>query len=176
MATALLTVGVLFKFIIQGADEAPIRVRNGSLDIFAGNESGKRWKWEQKEGDNRESTQSYSHEPEHISLDADDRLWVKVIPGSGGGIQCKQGQQNFDGDRVVVGNKVGSDTLETRIRRGNRNVFGLGYRTRVRPRLSFEAVTDQTLRQKGTTIGVGFVSQVRAGYRELYIREGRRPR
>lgn len=150
----------LYKLRPLAEDEAPIRVRNGSLDILVGEESGKRWRWKRKDGDDWDSTPSYSHEPDHGGKDEDISLWVKVVPKNGAQPVCDDNAMRFDGEIVKVKFTVGTSTSVAKIRRGNKNVLGNHYRTRVRAPDDFTLVDDGTLRRG--KIGEGFISQVRS--------------
>jgi hypothetical protein len=65
--------GLHFR-ILADDDEAPIIVRNGSLDIFAGND----WQW-QAENDSNGQLEAYSYQPMGFHIDwIDNHLWVKI--------------------------------------------------------------------------------------------------
>ena len=141
-------------------DEAPIRVRNGSLEFEAGNQLNppRRWKWEEKGPDNREQTPSYSHEPEHLDIDTDEEMWVKVIPSDKSDASCRSGEYVFSGDRVILEYQEANSKFIARLRRGKRAVLGVNYRTKVRPKDNY-ALEGKFLRYKG----VGYIAEVSAG-------------
>jgi len=152
----------LYKLRPLAEDEAPIRVRNGSLDILVGTseDAGKKWRWKRKEGDDRDSSPSYSHEPDQGGRDEDIGLWVKVVPKNGAQPRCDDNSLRFEGEIVMVKYTSGNSTYVAKIRRGNKNILGNHYRTRVRLPNDFTLVDDGTLRHGET--GAGYISQVRS--------------
>jgi hypothetical protein len=113
---------------ILSSDEAPIRVRNGSLEIEAA--AGR--EWQPKPKDNDEETANYSHEPTGgIHLDPFDKdLWVKVTPASS---SCTNNDPTTSGRVVTIeydADGAGADFTATLKRAKNGPV---NYRTKIRP-------------------------------------------
>ena len=144
----------LYKLRPLAEDEAPIRVRNGSLDILVGEESGKRWRWKRKDGDDRDSTPSYSHEPDHGGKDED--ICGSRFPDKSDA-SCRSGEYVFSGDRVILEYQEANSKFIARLRRGKRAVLGVNYRTKVRPKDNY-ALEGKFLRYKG----VGYIAEVSA--------------
>ncbi len=96
-AVGLAVFGLLLLGQIKSAsddDEAPIIVKNGSMDL----EPGSRWMWEQ-EVDSAGAT-SYVYQPDHFHLDVfNGGFWVKV---EGSNVSCTSGQRGLHGQTVVV--------------------------------------------------------------------------
>ncbi len=155
--------GLVGLFKLKGPradDEAPIRVRNGSLLLEPGSSNTNTWRWKEKGGDDRESAPSYSHEPDDSNRDEDLNLWVLVVLKDGITPTCDANALRFDGEIVRVKYLSGNIASVAKIRRGNRHVLEHRYRTRVRPRNDFEVDRNGALVHK--TAGVGYISEVRS--------------
>jgi hypothetical protein len=151
----------LFKLIGPLADdEAPIRVRNGSLLLVPGSSDTNTWRWKEKSGDDRETAPSYSHELDDSKRDEDLNLWVLVVPKDGIAPDCGANGVRFDGEIVRVKYRSGNIVSVAKIRRGNRHALEHRYRTRVRPRGDFEVDRNGALVHK--TAGAGSISEVRS--------------
>src|SRR3982751_2758546 len=84
VAVGVVAVSLLSVKILSRADEeAPIIVRNGSLDIVAGTDAKNEWTWEAELKDNEDDSPSYSYEPTHKYRDRSKSHWVKVTRQSG---------------------------------------------------------------------------------------------
>lgn len=141
----------------SGDDEAPIIVKNGSMDILAGNDTTNTWAWNlEPSGDNVDREPSYSHEPANHYFDLSKDLWVKVILRTG---TCTAAPTN--GARQVVID-FSEDNFKATVKRGKSGI--LDYRTKIRPsgQLTLDTTqTPQTLRYG--TKGVGYITSVKSG-------------
>jgi hypothetical protein len=153
-AVVLLLLNGLTKILSE--DEAPIRVRNGSIDILPGVEDGNTWTWmKENNGDHNESAPSWSHEPDDGYLDRETTLWVKVIPTQNSAMTCTSGPV-LTGQQVAIEFKDGTNTVTARIKRARSGLYN--YRTKVRRQEDF-TLNGQYLRYG--TAGAGYISEVR---------------
>ena len=156
-AWAVASVGVIAAFIrwIRSDDEAPIRVRNGSIEIEAGGSKDNEWAWvHEPQGDNVDPMPSYSHEPKKKYGDSADQLWVKVTRNSGA---CSSGN-TARGKMVRVEYSEGGRSVT--FKRGKSG--GIDWRTKVRrPQdLTLDSGARPPVLRHGTP-GVGFIKSVR---------------
>jgi hypothetical protein len=117
--------------VLSADEEAPIIVKNGSLEIIAGVDKDNQWAWEREDGDNQESSPSYSYEPTHKYRDRSRTHWVKVLMPSA---SCPSGPTATG--KVIKIDYVydnGQKTKLITIRRGASGFLRIDYRTKVRP-------------------------------------------
>jgi hypothetical protein len=151
------------------SDEPPIRVRNGSIEVFAGVEDGTAWLWEAEDGDADEDEPSFSHEPNHLHPEFGKDLWIKVVPvGSPGAetYECRNNVTTGSARMVFVDFTSGTSTVNGRLRRSRSGL--INQRTKVRPKGAF------TLDSTGTILksaGDGFVTSVRVGSLECTFKK-----
>lgn len=159
VAAALLTVGAVGAavglIIVLSDDEAPIRVRNGSMEIQAGQDPDNEFAWElEPNGDNVDPTPSYSHEPRDHYIDLSKDLWVRVVRRTG---TCASGDK-ATGRNVRI--EFSENNFAATFKRGKSGT--VNYRTKARP--SGDLTPDTTQRppvlRYGTT-GSGFITSVR---------------
>ena len=141
-------------------EEAPITVKNGSLDIVAGSATDNSWTWETEAGDNEDGSPSYSYEPQHKYRDRSKFHWVKVTMQSG---TCTPNQPTASGKTVQIqytyNTGTGNTIKEVTLKRGASGWFD--YRTKVRPSADLTPGTDSTGRPKLSFTVNGFISQVK---------------
>ncbi len=115
VAVAAFAIGAAFFGLpIRGLsddDEAPIIVKNGSMDI----EAGSRWAWKQ-ENDQNGVPESYVYDPDHLHFDVfNGGFWVKV---SGSAIVCSDTSFPLHAQTVVVTFEPAFTVTFQRLRRG----------------------------------------------------------
>ena len=151
------------------SDEPPIRVRNGSIDVFAGEEDGTPWKWEAENGDADEDQPSFSHEPNHLHPEFGKDLWVKVVAvGSpaADSYECKNNVMTGTARMVFIDFTSGTSPVNGKLRRSRSGL--INQRTKVRPKGAL------TLDSTGTILksaGDGFVTSVRVGSLECTFKK-----
>lgn len=129
VALGLGLVGFALYDVLSADEEAPIIVKNGSLVIVAGVDKDNQWSWTKEDGDNEESSPSYSYEPTHKYRDRSKTHWVKVSSMQSG--SCTTNRITASGKTVNIDYKYGDQTKSVRIRRGASGL--IDYRTKVRP-------------------------------------------
>jgi hypothetical protein len=158
LAAGAVAVGVVVAGVIVyqslSDDEAPIRVRNGSIEIQAEQDPENEWVWEQEpNGDNVDSTPSYSHEPVDSYIDREKNLWVKVVRQTGA---CASGDK-ATGKTVRV--RFSENNITVRFKRGRSGPWN--YRTKVRR--TTDLTPDITLKPpvlRHGTAGSGYITSV----------------
>lgn len=149
---AAVVVGVLYAVEYSSDDDVPIYVKNGSLVIEPEASPDNSWAWTlELNGDNEDSSPSYSLEPANKYRDRSRTLWVKV--NLAGGTNCSQGN-TANGQMVAV--QYGANTFTARFKRGRSGP--IDYRTKVRPA--------NDLKANGTALryaGEGFITKVTVG-------------
>jgi hypothetical protein len=162
VAVGLVAVTIVAVQSPMSADEeAPIVVKNGSLDIIAGSATDNNWTWETEVGDNEDASPSYSYEPQHKYRDRSKFHWVKVTMQSG---TCNPNQPTTSGKAVQVeytyNPGTGNTTKEVTLKRGASGWFD--YRTKVRPSADLTAGTDSTTGRPKLSFTVnGYISRVK---------------
>lgn len=153
LAVALVTAVVVGTYQLISDDEAPIRVRGGSMEIHAALTNDNEWAWSlEEDGDNVDSRASYSHEPDDSYTDRSKDLWVKVLRRTG---TCASGDR-ATGKMVRVDY---SDGFTATFKRGKSGWWN--YRTKVRPReLTLDAGATPPVLRHGSA-GVGHITRVR---------------
>jgi len=161
---AAAVVGGLYIGVKTLSDEPPIRVRNGSIEVFAGVEDGKAWRWAAEDHDADENEPSFSHEPDHLHPELGKDLWVKVVPVGSPGPDTYQCNATTGSARQVfvdVTSPTTSTTINARMRRSRSGI--LNQRSKIRPKGAFTADQAGTLLR---TSDDGFVTRVRVGQLE----------
>jgi len=120
--------------ILSAPDEAPIIVRNGSLEIVAGEAKDNKWTFEEEpDGDNENEDPSFSHEPVTRYGDRSKTHWVKLVQPSAKTF-CSKGSPNAKGAIVRITYAYsGSQTKLVTIQRGASGKLHIDYRTKIRP-------------------------------------------
>lgn len=136
LSFTLLRVGVslLLRYGVLSADEeAPIRVKNGSLEIITGAEKDNEWAWQSETGDNEDESPSYSYEPVHKYRDRSKIHWVKIQSKVSG--KCTDDRIKASGKSVIIDYVFdgGQQTKVVIIGRGASGTLQIDYRTKVRP-------------------------------------------
>ena len=151
IGTAVVVVVIAGAYYTLLSDEPPIRVRNGSIEIHAGNKNGKQWRWQ-------EENDRFSHEPETFELDTTRRLWVKVeTEGEPGSTTYKCETKTDDDNKVIVSFLSDNETVDAEFKRVGS--WLLNQRTKVTPK-RFTLNADRTML---TSAGAGYVTKVEAG-------------
>ena len=136
LSFTLVRVGVslLLRYGVLSADEeAPIRVKNGSLEIVTGIEKDNQWAWKSETGDNEDASPSYSYEPVNKYRDRSRIHWVKVVSMASGA--CTDNRRTASGKAVIINYvyESGQQTKVVTIGRGASGPLRIDYRTKVRP-------------------------------------------
>jgi hypothetical protein len=136
LSFTVLRVGVslLLRYgILSSDEEAPIRVKNGSLEIITGAEKDNEWGWQSETGDNEDASPSYSYEPVNKYRDRSRVHWVKVASMASGA--CTDSRMTASGKEVIITYKYdnGQQTKSVKIARGASGPLRIDYRTKVRP-------------------------------------------
>jgi hypothetical protein len=169
IGVGVLTVGVGVAAIVvvtqpMAADEeAPIVVKNGTLDIVAGVDKDNEWTFEAEPKDSEDDTPSYSYEPKNKYLDGSKVHFVKISMQTG---SCIPNQLTASGKVVRVEYTYdtggGSQKKEFTLKRGKSGL--VNYRTKIRPPGDLSPGTDSDTGRPKLYFNLnGYISAVRVG-------------
>jgi len=160
VAAVLLLLGLFnigpFKMLkmttMSDDDEAPIIVRNGSLDIVAGDD----WEW-RAENDNSGQLEAYSYQPTGFHIDLiDNHLWVKI---SASAMTCDPANPTMPIHAATVKVTFTEDSSATYNSNFQRISRPFNSRTNVKPGAGLTLSTaDRRLRHGDA--GKGYISEV----------------
>ncbi len=147
---------------LSADEEAPIVVKNGTLDAVAGIASNNGWTFEAEPEDNEDSSPSYSYEPTNKYLDGSKMHWVRISMQAG---SCTPSIPTASGKvvRVEYTYTVGTSTQtkDFTLKRGKSG--WVNYRTKIRPQVDLTVGTDTTGRPKVYFNLPGYISVVQVG-------------
>lgn len=160
VALGLGLAGFAIYMVLTSDEEAPIIVKNGSLLIVAGAAEQNEWAWTKEDGDNEESSPSYSYEPTHKYRDRSKMHWVKVSSMQSG--SCTNNQMTASGKTVNIDYIYGNgQTKSVGIRRGASGPLRIDYRTKVRPQDLTVGTDSETGRSALIFPDSGYISAIR---------------